>query len=124
MMPPVAGEATCPRAGSLSVEEVCDLLVAMELPQHVASFRECSIDGGMVEHLDELWEELGVRLQAHCIKNRRRLCRAVFVRDGRPAGLGEPGRDGGGAGADGCGGGRTRASRGEEVGGVGIGIGK
>ncbi len=55
------------------VADVCDALVELELGEHAAAFRRCSMDGSMLGDLGALWDELGVALTAHRIKITRSL---------------------------------------------------
>ncbi len=57
----------------MRVEDVCEALVELELGEHAAAFRRCSMDGSMLGDLGELWDELGVALTAHRIKMSRSL---------------------------------------------------
>ncbi len=41
---------------------MCDALVELQLGEHAAAFRRCSMDGSMLGDLGALWDELGVAL--------------------------------------------------------------
>jgi len=56
------------RTKILSIEEICAKLVEMGLAEHCEAFAENSIDGSMLEDLEELWDELKVEKKAHRMK--------------------------------------------------------
>jgi hypothetical protein len=77
-----------PRGGvRVRVADVCDALEELELGEHAAAFRRCSMDGSMLGDLAALWDELGVTLTAHRIKIARSLAPlAAAIAAARPAG--------------------------------------
>eukprot|EP00960_Hanusia_phi_P025805 745894-Hanusia_phi.AAC.2 len=53
---------------SMTVDDVCRKLEQIELKEHAAAFRENSIDGSMLDVLDQLWDDLNVTKRAHQLK--------------------------------------------------------
>eukprot|EP00293_Proteomonas_sulcata_P015268 CAMPEP_0184305914 /NCGR_PEP_ID=MMETSP1049-20130417/15056_1 /TAXON_ID=77928 /ORGANISM="Proteomonas sulcata, Strain CCMP704" /LENGTH=184 /DNA_ID=CAMNT_0026618069 /DNA_START=158 /DNA_END=712 /DNA_ORIENTATION=+ len=53
---------------SYTVPDVCKALEILGLHGYIDKFRENSIDGSLLEELEDLWDDLGVHHKAHRIK--------------------------------------------------------